>query len=545
MTRPAPGWATAALLLYAATSWALFAHGASLRDNILGLPPDPYLIIWCLRYLPWAIAHHQFAPVTHLLWQPNGLNLAWVTTVPLLGFIIAPVTLAFGPVLSFNLLTLAAPALAGWAAYFLCLELCELPLAALLGGFLFAFSSYEAAQTLGHLNLDFTVLLPLILLVALRRVRGRAGRGRTVLWLGLLLGGEFLISEEVLATTCLFGAACFLLAYAFEAPRRPALRALALDILLAAPLALALASPVLWAMATGPQDVAHPAFWAEYYATDALNFLLPTVAEWGGQSVAPIARHFTAGQDEQAGYLGLPLLMLLGMILCDTRLRRTLWLPLTMLGLAMLASMGTVLHVRGYVTGIPLPWALIAHLPLIGAALPARIMVYGFLSLAVIVSLWLRARPGVLPVLAVACICLSLMPVPHPARPAPVSAFFQPGRVQQILGPRPVLLILPFSKDGASAFWQAENEFGFDQAGGYLGYPPAGAQDDPAVHQLWWNKLTPSFPEDFTRFAQRSGAGYVVVGPGTPADQLAALASLQWSAQKIDDVTIYTIPRAP
>lgn len=545
MTKSAPGWAAAALMLYAATSWALLARGASLRDNILGLWSDPYLIIWCLRYLPWAIAHHQFAPVTHLVWQPNGLNLAWVTAVPLLGLIAAPVTQAFGPVLSFNLLTLAAPTLAGWAAYFLCLELCELPLAALLGGFLFAFSSYEGAQTLDHLNLDFIAFLPLILLVALRRVRGRAGRGCTALWLGLLLGGEFLISEEVLATTCLFGAACFLLAYVFEAPRRPALRALALDILLAAPLALALPSPILWAMVTGPQDVAHPASWPEYYAIDALNFLLPTVADWGGESVARITRHFTAGQDEQAGYLGLPLLLLLGIILCDTRMRRVLWLPLAMLGLTMLISLGAVLHIRGYVTGIPLPWALIAHVPLIGEALPARTMVYGFLSLAIIVSLWLRERPGVLPVMAVVCICLSLMPVPHPARPVPVSVFFQPGRVQQILGPRPVLLILPFGGTGAASFWQAENEFGFDQAAGYLGSPPVGAKDDPVVLQLWWNKLKPSFPEDFTRFAQRSGARYVVVGPGTLPDQRAALASLQWSAQKIDDVTIYTVPRAP
>jgi hypothetical protein len=538
--------AVAALLLYAVTAWVLLAHGASPVDHIFGMASDPYLIIWCLRYLPWAIAHHQFAPMTHLLWQPYGLNLAWVTTVPLLGLLMAPITLGFGGVLSFNLLALAAPILAGWGAYFLCLELCELPWAALLGGFVFAFSSYEAAQSFDHLNLDFTVLLPLILLVVLRRARGRARRGRTVIWLGLLLGAQFLISEELLATTCLFGMVCFLLTYAFEAPRRPVLRALALDVVFAAPVALLLAAPILLAMANGTYDIGHSAIWAELFSVDALNFLLPTASSWlGGQAFLPRTQVFSGALDEQTGYLGLPVLLMLGMVLANTQLRRALWLPLTMLGLALLASLGPVLHVAGHNTGIVLPWALIERLPLLGVALPARCMVFAFLALSIIASCWLSAEPGPGRALLALCICLSLLPAPHPASPAPSSAFFRPGRVQQILGPHPTLLILPFGINGPSSFWQAENEFGFSQVGGYLGFPPRWAQNDPAVTQLWSKQLTPGFSQDLASMAERWGGDYVVAGPGTPADQLAALAALRWKAQNIDDVTVYTIPKVP
>jgi hypothetical protein len=538
-----PGWAAAALALYSVTAWLLLAHKFSLTTHVLGVTPDPGALIWCLGYLPWAVAHHQVSPVTHLVWQPYGLNLAWITAVPLLGLIMAPVTIVAGPVLSFNLLTLAAPALAGWAAYFLCLELCELPLAALLGGFLFAFSSYEAAQSLDHLNLDFTVLIPLILLVGLRRVRGRAGRGRTAIWLGLLLGGEFLISEELLATLCLFCGIAFLLAYAVEPPRRAALRALALDVVLAAPLALLLAAPVLFAMTQGTHEVAHPAYWVSKFSIDALNVLLPTPASgFGGVFFTPLTHRFSGGLDEQTGYLGLGVLLLLCVILADANLRRLLWLPLIMLGLVLLAALGPVLHVAGHATGLILPWALIARLPLLGAALPARCMVYVFLLLAIVLSLWVGERPGRRRLLAAGCICLSLLPLPHPAPALPSSVFFRPGRVEQVLGPDPRLLILPFGFAGPSSFWQAESDFSFTQVGGYLGYPPGWAQRDPAVMLLFASKPDANLAADLARLCALRGAQYVVAGPGTPPEDLTALASLGWSAQKIDDVMIYTVP---
>jgi Bacterial membrane protein YfhO len=540
-------WATAALALYAATAWVLLGCPAGLTTHILGIDSEAGQFIWCLAYLPWAIAHHQFSPVTHLLWQPYGVNLAWLTTVPLLGLLMAPVTLAAGPLLSFNLLTLAAPALAGWAAYFLCLELCEVPAAAMLGGFLFAFSSYEAAQSLDHLNLDFTALLPLILLAGLRRVRGRAGRGATAFWLGLLLGGEFLISPELLATACLFGGITFLLAYAVAPQYRPALRALALDIILAAPLALLLAAPVLLAMAKDMHEAAHPQNWTVVYSIDALNFLLPTpVTMLGGPELTSISNHFTGGPDEQAGYLGLPALLLLGVILADAERRRRLWLPLSMLGVALLAALGPVLQIGGHNTGIPLPWALIARLPLLGAALPARCMVYAFLALAIITSLWLRARPGRPCMRAAICICVFLLPAKHAAPPAPFSSFFRPGRVQQVLGPQPNLLILPFSLNGPSSIWQAESGFSFTQTGGYLGLPPAQARAYPVVITLLDDPTGQGLSAaGFAAYVHDAGTQYVIAGPGTAPAELAAVSSLGWPARQVDDVTVFTVPAGP
>jgi hypothetical protein len=536
--------AALALALYALASWLLLCHGASVTGRIFGYGADPTLIIWFLDWWPWAATHHALSLHTHLVWQPYGLNLAWTTSVPLLALLAAPITLVAGPLVAYNLLVLAAPALAAWTAYLLCRGLGAAPWAAFCGGLLFGFSPYMAAQSFDHLNLTFCALLPLVLLVALRRIRGAAGRGATVLWLGLLLGGEFLISDEILATFCLFGGIAFLLAYAVEHGRRPVLRALALDIILAAPLALLLAAPILLAMAQGAHDLAHPAGWAAIFSIDALNFFLPTESTWfGGRVFVPISQHFSDTLDEQTGYLGVPVLMLIAVVLRDATMRRVLWLPLVMLGIALLAALGPVLYIGGHRTGIPLPWVLITRLPLLGDALPARCMLYAFLAVSIILSIFLSARPGPGRVLAVSCIFLTLLPAPHPAWPSPAAVFFRPGRVQEVLGANPRLLIMPFASAGPSSYWQAENSFGFTQIGGYLGYPPGWAQQDPAVMHLFAHTYPPGFAADLARLSRLRQVQYVVAGPGTSPEVLAALASLRWSAQKIDDVTIYTVPQ--
>ena len=100
-------WHAGAALLYAAFSWIMLDHGASLTRNYLGEGPDPGLIMWFLAWWPWAAAHHLHSLQTMLLWRPNGLNLAWTTSVPLLALLALPATLLSGPVLAFNLLALA------------------------------------------------------------------------------------------------------------------------------------------------------------------------------------------------------------------------------------------------------------------------------------------------------------------------------------------------------------------------------------------------------------------------------------------------------
>jgi hypothetical protein len=48
----------------------------------------------------------------------------------------------------------------------------------------------------------------------------------------------------------------------------------------------------------------------------------------------------------------------------------------------------------------------------------------------------------------------------------------------------------------------------------------------------------------FARLCQLRQVDYVVAGPGTKPQMLAALAGLGWAEREIDDVIIYTVPDA-
>ena len=165
------------------------------------------------------------------------------------------------------------------------------------------------------------------------------------------------------------------------------------------------------------------------------------------------------------------------------------------------------------------------------------------LTAGIIAALWI-ARPEqrwARLTLGLIC-CITVLPSRHPWRPIPHSAFFAPGRVEAVLGPDPRILILPFSINGPSSYWQMENNYGFTQTGGYLGFPPAPMQKYKAMEEMFGNDVQPDFVPEFVRFCQATRTQYVVVGQGANPVMVQAISTLDWPAQKIDDVTVFTVP---
>jgi hypothetical protein len=60
--------------------------------------------------------------------------------------------------------------------------------------------------------------------------------------------------------------------------------------------------------------------------------------------------------------------------------------------------------------------------------------------------------------------------------------------------------------------------------------------------ELSANQFKPDFAAAFAVFCRRTGVDDVVAAPGTAAPELAALRALDGTAQKIDDVTVFTVP---
>lgn len=540
MTERLPGH-VAAIVLYCVCAWSIAQHGVALGRMIPGTGADPFIYIWFLAWWPHALAYHLNPLFTHLVWQPSGLNLAWTTCIPTLALLAMPLTLTLGPVLTYNLLCLAAPVLSALSAYVLCLYVTRQRLAAWFGGFLFAFSSYAMARQNDQLNLSFTALVPLLLLLALARMDGRIGRKMVVGAGSLMLVAQAGLSLEIFATGCLVSCFAWAMAWCFLPARRERLFVLLQDALLVAAAMLALLSPLLWAMFAGRRDMHLPAAWPDFFSTDVLNLFVPSTATaLGGRLFGSVSSRFPGLVCEQGGYLGLPLIGILWGYLRQGH-SYLAWLFLALV----LAAFGPHLWLGGWETGLPMPWAIFHAMPLLGNALPARLMLYPSLLAAVLASLWLAEAKNILGwrLAGMLFAVLFLWPSPRPMQPVPDLPLFTPQRVAQQFGPGKKLLVLPFGFNGPATYWQVESHFSFALTGGYLGFPPVQLQSVEPMIRLYLGLDSPNLLESFVAYCHDTGTDFVIAAPGIQAPLIEGLQSLGWPRKQVDDVTIFTVPK--
>src|SRR5262249_23306046 len=131
------------------------------RDWI-GTGEDPQIFVWSLAWWPHAILHGENPIVTHAVWPPVWLNLAWVSSIPGLALLLAPVTLLAAPVAAYNVASILMPALAAFTAFVLCRHVTHAFWPSLAAGYVFGFSSYMLGQLEGHLHMSSVFLLPLV-----------------------------------------------------------------------------------------------------------------------------------------------------------------------------------------------------------------------------------------------------------------------------------------------------------------------------------------------------------------------------------------------
>jgi hypothetical protein len=84
-----------------------------LSDRVLSvLEQEASVFVWSLRWWPHALGRGANPLFSDAVWAPTGINLAWVPTSPGPSLLAAPLTVSLGPVgpvVAFNLLSLAAP----------------------------------------------------------------------------------------------------------------------------------------------------------------------------------------------------------------------------------------------------------------------------------------------------------------------------------------------------------------------------------------------------------------------------------------------------
>jgi len=208
---------------------------------------DPNLFVWFMRWWPYAIGHGLNPLYTHEIGGPGPVHhtLAWVTSVPPLSLLAAPLTVAAGPLVSFTLLTAIALPVSAWAAFVLCRRLTGEFWPSLVGGAVFGFSAFEMNHgAAGQLNLAYSLLLPILAYLVLVWRDGSIRTRTFVLLAGLTMALQFYLTVEIFADMTAMLAVSLLVGFALAGPAgRPEIARLARVVGLAYVIAAVLAGP--------------------------------------------------------------------------------------------------------------------------------------------------------------------------------------------------------------------------------------------------------------------------------------------------------------
>jgi hypothetical protein len=442
---------------------------------------DSTIFLWSFAWWPHALANGQSPVLTHAVFAPTGLNLAWSTSIPGPAILMWPITRAFGPLVSMNLVTMFAPALAAWGAYLVCRRITVKFWPALLGGSLFGFSSYMTQQLSGHVNLFLIFPIPLAVYLVIRRVDGSLPLGRFVVGLGLVLVLQFSISTEVFATLAFFGGLTMIGALVFAKDARVRVASTAGWTVLAYALATLILFPLLAFVWKGAPAAPFRPVIVGSSSVDLQSFLFPRRSTLIGHETF---RHYVGpalGPPEQGAYVPLPILLMLLLAAWTLFRDRITRLIFAFTLIAVVFSLGTYLHANGQ-TSIPLPWTPFAHLPILRDALPSRFTAYVWLGIALIAACWMdRAKRPLLRAGVVGLGAIMLLPNISSAdvhTPLQVPAFFTAGDYRRYI-PQGQTILYIHSDKGDEMLAQVESQFWFSLAQGHMGPAPAVFREDP------------------------------------------------------------------
>ena len=401
------------------------------HDTIVGNTGDPSIFIWSLQWVPFALSNHLNPLLTNYVHYPSGANLMWNTSIVFPALVLTPITNLFGPIVSYNVLALLGMSLSGWCAYLAVRRYARRWVSAAIGGLLYEFSPYMATHITGHANLFLIVFPPLLVLLGdeiLARQRHCAWKMGTLL--GLAAAAQLLTSTELLAISALMAIPVLIApAVIFRAQLRErlpyALRATGFAVVTF----LVLAAYPLYVLLLGPQQVSG-VLWGFGYVARPTSFLIPSAYELISGPSAVL---------DTSVYIGVPLLVLAVAVVIRMRRSAAVVAAAVTLACAMVLALGGHLTIHGGPTGIPLPWLLAEHLPVIDNVLPVRLMVAGYLALAVIVAVFLdrvleapiRRRVAGLAIVAVALVPL-IPTLPISSGQFVIPAFFTDGSAQRL-----------------------------------------------------------------------------------------------------------------
>lgn len=470
-----------------------------LRGRTLCACGDQPQTDWFLAWTPHALLAGRAPWTTDYLSVPATVNLMWNTLLPLPGLLFAPVTVLVSPMATHTLLSVVAFAGSATAMWWVVRRWAPWPVGRFAAGLLYGFSPYLVAQGTGHLNLQLVMFPPLVLALAdelLVRQRRRA-------WVcGLLLGvvalAQLLTTEEVLASTFVVAAAGVVVLVIQRRSHlgRLRVRHAVVGLGTAAALVGVAAAWPLYEQFFGPGRVTAPVQDASPYAADVLGLIVPSphqllglveTSAWGGND------------SENGSYLGLPLVMALALLAWRYRSTAVVRFAAVLGLVAWVLSLGERLHVAGTAYDVPLPFAVVARLPVLANLAAVRLSLYVVLCAAVVLAVGLDRlhaqgwfhRHRVAAAVMVATSVIPLLPSGWYAYvDAGTPAYFTSGAVDRIpVGAVAFTYPVPRSPMSAPMAWQALADFRYRSLGGYVITPRADGKGTFAGGVTVWERV--------------------------------------------------------
>ncbi|MBU2665801.1 DUF2029 domain-containing protein [Actinoplanes bogorensis] len=296
---------------------------------------------------------------------PDGVNMMANTTVLALSVPFAPITHWLGA--GVTLVLLLTLGLAGTATawyWVLSRHLVTSRFAAWIGGLWCGFCPALVSHANGHVNFVSLFVVPFIVWQVLRlREPGRAVRGGLIL--GLLIVVQVFINEEILLFTALT-LGVFVIAYALMARDRVRheARALLAGLGVAGLVSVVLLAYPLYFQFTGPGHYQGQPFEPDKYATDFASIFGFARQSLAGNAELTRTMSVSGTEDNVFfGPFGLALVVASAVVLWR---RSVAARAATVAAVVLLiVSMGPHLKVFGHNTGLPLPFGLVSHVPII------------------------------------------------------------------------------------------------------------------------------------------------------------------------------------
>lgn len=474
---------------------------------------DPAQAVWFLTWFPFALLHGHNPLMTTWIEHPLGANLMDNTAIQLPALLDMPVTLLIGPILSWNITVLAAFFSSALVAFRVFRQFVTWWPAALFGGWLYAFGPYMAGQGYLHLNLFLVPFPPLILLLCYKII---VQQNHNPFRWGILLGVatllQLFISSEILVTTALMaviGVLVLVISAGISAistwkDTLIELKSRIIWAFKAIMVSLGVfvigAGYPLWVTLRGTRHISgaetvHPS----YLSANLLGLIIPT----SNQLVAPMfARHiangFVGAPDfiaENGTYLGVPLLIILGIIIWKNRRAVMVQTLAAVMIIAVILSLGDYLKIGSLqLTWFKLPYLWLHHLPVLENIIPVRFALYAALCAGLLLAIGMDKIHEGMPLFpkhyrsaasspsehhsknrhfAWTIGIIALLPLwpawPYHMHNVDIPAYFTSAYVKQI-PPGSTALIYPFPRvtHAEGMLWQAVTDMRFRIAGGFI-----------------------------------------------------------------------------